>query len=291
MAQNKRKSLGRGLSALIPAKVEDSGDTKNTADSPKQGLVTLAVEDILPGDDQPRQVFSEVALQELANSIKQFGVLQPIVVRKKKSDGYEIIAGERRWRASQKAGLHEIPCVVSDIAEADTLTVALIENVQREDLNAIEEAEAYQRLTKNLGYTQAQVADAVGKERATVANILRLLKLPKSVREHVINNELTMGHARAILGLKDSHRMERVAREAIAKNWTVRQTEKSISGKKEKSKTEKKAPSAAEKDLRHRLQRVLGAKVEIVQTKGKGKFMVHFENYDELDAIINRLGA
>jgi len=288
MAQAKRKGLGRGLSALIP-KVEEEpkvkGEEKNRA-----GLVTLAVEDILPGDNQPRQIFNEVALQELANSIQKFGVLQPIVVRQKGSH-YEIIAGERRWRASQKAGLHSVPCVISDIAEADTLTVALIENVQREDLNAIEEAEAYQRLTETLGFTQAQVAEAVGKERATVANTLRLLKLPKSIRENVINNELSMGHARAILSLKDPKQMERLAREAMSKNWSVRQTEKSITGKKKKASEKAKEPSAAEKDLRHRLQRVFGAKVEINQTKGKGKILVHFDNYDELDAIISRLGA
>ena len=206
-AMAKGRGLGRGLSALIPPKPAESRN--NGAD--RRGSLMLPVEEILPGDAQPRQRFDDAKLTELAESIKNHGVIQPIVVRKRGGQ-YEIIAGERRWRAAQKAGLTEIPAVISDAAAEDTLTIALVENLQREDLNPIEEAEAFHRLHESLGYSQLEIAEAVGKDRTTVANSLRLLKLPQPVRQQVLDGELSMGHARALLALDDAAEMEKVGR-------------------------------------------------------------------------------
>jgi ParB family chromosome partitioning protein len=291
MGKSKRQSLGRGLSALIPPKPATPEGLEEAVES-TVGLIRLPIEDVVPSDAQPRQSFEDTALEELAASIKRHGILQPIVVRKNGAQ-YEIIAGERRWRASQRAGLQDIPCVVTDIAEDDTLTVALVENVQREDLNAIEEAEAYKRLHDVMGFSQAEIAEAVGKDRATISNAMRLLKLPGKVRQMVLDNELSMGHARALLSLEDGSDIERMSREASAKNWSVRQTEKAVRTQKQPApkKSEGKA-SKETQDVRLRLQRALGAKVDVkLSSTGNGTMVVHFGSRDELNSIIERIGA
>ncbi len=287
----KRRGLGRGLSALIPP--------KPTSAEPSQGrgFLQLPVEQVLPGDSQPRQRFDDVALSELAESIRTHGVIQPIVVRQRQLGSqtapmqYEIIAGERRWRAAQKAGLKSIPAVISDAAEADTLTIALVENLQREDLNPIEEAEAFHRLHEVMGFTQQEIAEAVGKDRTTVANSLRLLKLPSAVRQQVLAGELTMGHARALLALDDVGEIEKLGREVVARKWSVRQTERAAQPAAPRSRKTLGRESEAERDVRQRLQRALGTKVEMKQKAGKGTVTMHFGSFAELDSLLERLGA
>ena len=297
---NGKRGLGRGLSALIPPKPQDP-----EAQQSKTGSLLLPVEQILPGDSQPRQKFDDVSLSELAESIRAHGVIQPIVVRKRPlapgqngqngvlnsaPQQYEIIAGERRWRAAQKAGLKSIPVVVSDAAENDTLTLALVENLQREDLNPIEEAEAFHRLHESLGYTQQEIAEAVGKDRTTIANSLRLLKLPSPVRQQVLSGELTMGHARALLALDDAAEIEKLGREVVARKWSVRQTEKAAQPATGRSKSKSKE-SESERDVRQRLQRALGTRVDLKQKSGKGSVTVHFASFAELDSLLARFGA
>ncbi len=278
---DKRRGLGRGLSALIPPKPAE------VVGGPTKGTPTLPIEQILPGDGQPRQRFDDHRLEELSESIKAHGVIQPIVVRKRGAQ-YEIIAGERRWRAAQRAGLTHIPAVVSDAAEQDTLTLALVENLQREDLNPIEEAEAFHRLHEELGYSQQEIAEAVGKDRTTVANSLRLLKLPAAVRGQVLGGELTMGHARALLALDDAAEMEKLGREVVAKKWSVRQTERATQPPQPKKQGRE---SEAERDVRQRLQRALGTRVDLKHTAGKGTLSVHFASFAELESLMERFGA
>ena len=279
---NKGRGLGRGLSALIPPKPMDG---QQNAD--RRGSLLLPIEDILPGDSQPRQRFDDAKLEELAESIKHHGVIQPIVVRKRGGQ-YEIIAGERRWRAAQKAGMAEIPVVISDAAPEDTLTLALVENLQREDLNPIEEAEAFHRLHESLGYSQQEIAEAVGKDRTTVANSLRLLKLPQPVRQQVLDGELTMGHARALLALDDVSEMEKLGREVVAKKWSVRQTERATQPAQPKKAGRE---TEAERDVRQRLQRALGTRVDLKHKSGKGTLSVHFASFAELESLMERFGA
>lgn len=289
---DKRRGLGRGLSALIPPK--PAGEEPAS----KGGALQLPVEQILPGDAQPRQRFDDIALSELAESIRAHGVIQPIVVRKRPlaqpaggPQQYEIIAGERRWRAAQKAGLKSIPVVVSDAAENDTLTLALVENLQREDLNPIEEAEAFHRLHESLGYTQQEIAEAVGKDRTTIANSLRLLKLPAPVRQQVLSGELTMGHARALLALDDAGEIEKLGREVVARKWSVRQTEKAAQPAQAARTRRGGKESESERDVRQRLQRALGTRVDLKQKAGKGTITMHFSSFAELDSLLARLGA
>jgi ParB family chromosome partitioning protein len=280
-----RRSLGRGMSALIPPKPADQQGPAQSS----RGALALPIEDILPGDAQPRQQFDEAKLDELAASIKSHGVIQPIVVRRRGGQ-YEIVAGERRWRAAQKAGLREIPAVLSDVTPSDALTIALVENLQREDLNPIEEAEAFQRLHGELGYSQQEIAEAVGKDRTTVANALRLLKLPTAVRAQVLGGELSMGHARALLALEDPAEIERLGKEVAKRGWSVRQTEKATQPAAPKKKHGAKE-TEAERDVRQRIQRALGTRVEIQHKSGKGTLVVHFASYAELESLMARFGA
>lgn len=306
---DKRRGLGRGLSALIPPKPVGGSDESTSA----RGALQLPVEQILPGDGQPRQYFDDVALSELAASIRAHGIIQPIVVRKRAlqpspstaststsstppatigPQQYEIIAGERRWRAAQKAGLKTVPVVVSDATPNDTLTLALVENLQREDLNPIEEAEAFHRLHEGMGYSHQEIAEAVGKDRTTVVNALRLLKLPPAVRQQVLNGELTMGHARALLALDDSAEIEKLGREVVARKWSVRQTERAAQPSAPRArKTTTGKETEAERDVRQRLQRALGTRVEMKHKGGKGHLTVHFSSFAELDSLLARFGA
>lgn len=288
----KRKNLGRGLSALIPPRPPEAPSVLQG-----RGLLTLPIEEVLPSDSQPRQIFDEEGLDELAASIKAHGILQPIVVRQRAPNRYEIVAGERRWRAAQRAGLTSIEVLVSEVAERDTLTLALVENLQRRDLNAIEEAEAFQRLHKDLGFSQAEIAEAVGKDRSTVTNALRLLKLPTSVRNMVLEGSLSMGHARALLALDAEPAIEQFARKASHGDWSVRETERRVGAELEperagaKKKKGEPVETESERDVRHRLQRALGTRIELRHKEGKGTVTVHFSSYAELDRILGIVGA
>ena len=231
-----RKALGKGINALIP-----NFETEVPAGAATTGMVELLIDEISPGETQPRKDFNDEKLKELENSIRENGVIQPIVVQKR-GRGYEIICGERRWRASRKAGLKKIPAIIREASNTQSLQMALIENIHRQDLNPIEEAEAYKRLSHEFGLTQEVIAKQVGKNRATVANYLRLLKLSKGFQDDLITGRLTMGHARAMLALETEKEMEEVRREVLRQNMNVRQiefyirTKKNPSGEKPKAK-------------------------------------------------------
>ncbi len=297
-----KRNLGRGLSALIPPKPAQSSESNPpSAPEARNGLSQIPIDEVLPSDAQPRQVFDDAYLEELAGSIRDHGILQPIVVRRRSPSQYEIVAGERRWRASQRAGLRVIPAVIADVAEQDMLTLALVENVQRQDLNPIEEAEAFQRLNTELGYSQSEIAKAVGKDRTTIANALRLLKLPQSVQSQVLDGRLTMGHARSLLALPTEDAIQTTAKEIESKGLSVRQTEALVNTRKPGAKAsapvvkpKKKrgaSESDAERDVRLRVQRALATKVELHQKEGAGTLTLHFANFDELDRLLEAMGA
>jgi ParB family chromosome partitioning protein len=276
----KRPALGRGLSALIP-----------DAAPPAVNERSLDVDsDLLrPNRFQPRTAMDEEKIEELARSIRANGIIQPIVVRRV-DGGYEIVAGERRWRASQRAGLLKVPVVVRDIADERLLAVALIENIQREDLNPIEEAHAYRRLADEYQLTQEQIADAVGKDRSSIANYLRLLKLPQEVRANVGSGALSMGHARALLGLPDEASQLRMSRDVLARGLSVRETEALV------KKGTQPAPikTAVEKDVHtraaeERLRFALGTRVRIERKRKGGKIEIDFGSEEELQRIFEVL--
>lgn len=287
----KKRGLGRGLDALL-------GVASKTPDTMEEARVTgqlqqLPVEQLQRGKYQPRKDIRQEALEELANSIKAQGVMQPIVVRPIGKQKYEIIAGERRWRATQLAGLDTVPAIIRDIDDNAAIAMALIENIQREDLNPIEEAFALQRLQDEFELTQQQVADAVGRSRAMVANLLRLLNLSEETKKMLANGDIEMGHARALLAL-DVSQQTRTAKEVIRRGLSVRQTEglvrqlgKNASGIHKKS-TIKTDPNINK--LQHQLSEKLGASVVIEHaTKGHGKLIVSYNSLDELDGILKHI--
>jgi len=277
---DKRPALGRGLSALIP-----------DAAAPSLNDRSLDVDtDLLrPNPFQPRTAIDETKIEELARSIRANGVIQPIVVRRA-SDGYEIVAGERRWRASQRAGLLRVPVVVRDIPDDRLLAAALIENIQREDLNPVEEAHAYRRLADEYHLTQEQIADAVGKDRSSVANYLRLLRLPQEVLAGLGSGSLSMGHARALLGLPDDVVQLRVSRDVIGRNLSVRETEALV-----KKVTEPPAAKTpVEKDVHtraaeERLRFALGTRVRIERKRKGGQIEIDFGSEEELQRLFESL--
>jgi ParB family chromosome partitioning protein len=294
MNSNKRPALGRGLGALIPGAQHQAAPPTPI----RRDYFECAIEDVHPTADNPRQRFDEQKLNELAESIKNQGLVQPLVVRQRSSaegGGFWLIAGERRWRAAQRAGLKSVPVVVKEVQARDAYELTLVENLQREDLNPIEEAEAYQRLGSEFGYTQEQLALRVGKDRATVANALRLLKLPQKVRNLVASDELQMGHARALLGLDDDAAIERAAARVVQKQLSVRQTEELVrkerggDGKPKKPSTAPQ-PTASTRDLETKLERAFGTKVRLVQkTTQAGKIEVDYHSLDQLDSILDKL--
>ncbi len=288
---NKRRALGRGLGALIPG-----GPTELAPErAPRRDYFLAPIEDIHPTPDQPRQSFDEARLEELAQSIRSEGIIQPLVVRERSAaegGGFWLIAGERRWRAAQRAALHEVPVVVREASPAKAFEMALIENVQRADLNPIEEAEAYRRLTDELGFSQEQLADRVGKERSTITNAIRLLKLPGGVRQMVQDGALSMGHARALLGLEDAQAIETCARRVASGALSVRATEEIVRKEREGSPPRPAAPkSVSVRDLEQKLTRALGARVKIGdrgQGKG-GRIEIGYANLDDLDRLLDIL--
>jgi ParB family chromosome partitioning protein len=257
----------------------------------------VGIEEVRPGPHQPRKTFDDERLDELAESIRTQGIIQPLVVRKSPAgDGYELIAGERRWRAAQRAGLHEVPVVVREVAERQAFEMALVENLQRADLNPIEEAEGYQRLLAEFDYTQEALADRVGKDRSTVANALRLLKLPPSVRELVVSGRLAMGHARALLGLDSHDAIDRLARQTVARDLSVRQVEALVRRERQEASAEPKPgpaqPSAAARDLSQRLERSLGTRVRVIEKDPtKGHLEIQYHSLDQLDGILAKIGV
>jgi ParB family chromosome partitioning protein len=290
----KKTKLGRSpLDAFLSKSGNKKTVTAGTSTEPKGELQKLPVEKLQPGQYQPRKVITDEALQELADSIKAQGVIQPIVVRLVAKDKYEIIAGERRWRASQLAQLQEVPCLVRDIPDEAAIAMALIENIQREDLNAIEEAVALQRLMQEFELTHQQTADAVGKSRTTVTNLLRLLSLSESCRTMLERGDLEMGHARALLSLPEGAQTE-IARKVVAKSLTVRETEKMV-----RQKLDPKPSSNVTEIINPHVERLerhisekIGSPTTIQQSKkGKGKLVIQYSSLDELDGILDHMGV
>ncbi|RME67243.1 MAG: ParB/RepB/Spo0J family partition protein [Nitrospirae bacterium] len=277
-----KTALGKGLKALIP-------------ETEEQKVQELPVESIMPNPEQPRKDFDEEGLRELAESIKQKGVLQPIIVRKDPSGGYIIVAGERRWRASKMAGLKKIPAMVMDVGREESLEVALIENIQRDDLGPLEMAEAFKKLIEEFRYTQETLASKIGKDRATVANYLRLLNLPPDVKDALKKGLITMGHAKAILSLPTKALQVEVTRQVLSKGLSVRQTEalcrdlQSKDKKAKKTRQKKKDPNI--QALEDKLRQSLGTKVTLKHRGQRGKIEIEYYSLDELDRLIEVLAG
>ena len=286
----KKRGLNRGLEDLLQGAGSLDVDLTQNQPKEKDGLQELPVEWIQRGVYQPRRDMDPEALEELAASIRVHGIMQPIVVRTVGIDRYEIIAGERRWRAAQLAELDSIPALIKEVPDEDAIAMALIENIQREDLNAMEEAFALQRLQNEFELTQQQVADAVGKSRSAIANLLRLLQLSEPVRLMLERGDLEMGHARSLLALEEDHQLQS-AREVVAKGLSVRQTEELVRKAQQEPKVStKQAPDADIHILQDRLSDAIGAAVRITQSsKGKGKLTISYATLDQLDGIIARL--
>ena len=285
-----RKALGKGINALIPdfemgvPESHENGPAKNTE---------LLIDEISPNRFQPRKYFDDDKLEELVTSICDNGVLQPIVVQKVEA-GYELVVGERRWRASKKAGLKKIPAVIREVTDAQALELAIIENIHRQDLNPIEEADAYARLADEFALTQEMIAKRVGKSRTAVANTLRLLNLSRNIKEDLISGKISMGHARALLGLDNAGQMEALRKEIFKQDLPVRQIESRVSRLKQS--VSKKPVSLVSKknifikDLEKEFERRLGTKVDIKSAKKGGKLVVTYYSDDDLDRIKDLIG-
>jgi ParB family chromosome partitioning protein len=277
----KRKALGKGLGALIPSSSR-GGDSGSA-------LLELDISQVQPNPEQPRTVFEEKALQELANSIKEHGILQPLVVRKA-GGNYQIIVGERRWRAAQLAGLHKVPALLQESDDVNALEIALIENIQRQDLNPLEEARAYQMLMDRFDMTQEQVSERVGKDRSTVSNMVRLLKLHDDVKKHIINGDIEMGHARALLSIPDVITQRELCAEIIKKNLTVREVEMRVKKKTPAKKTKKLVKSDPFiKDAQNKLADKLETRVDIKPGTRGGKIVLKYTSDKELNRLYELL--
>lgn len=291
--KSSRRALGRGLDALLPSKPKQRPERYGA-----RAVFICPIERIDPRSDQPRQHMDARGIEQLAATIREHGIIQPLVVRRIGEPGrderYQIIAGERRWRASQQAGLKEVPVVVKDVSTERAFELALIENLQRQDLNPIEVAEAYQRLLDDLGNTQEQLAKRVGKNRVTVTNALRLLKLPEAVRAMLNDGSLSEGHGRALLGAPNASTMMDVARKAARGQLSVRKVEQLIRGARRKNKidadkTPRGGKSAEVRDLESRLSRAVSARVQVEHDGPGGKVVIGYSDLDELDRIIAQL--
>jgi ParB family chromosome partitioning protein len=290
MADKRRPALGRGMAALLSNAAPPPSTSPGTLG---RGLLSLPVEAVERNPKQPRKRFEEKKLEELAASIREHGIVEPILVRR---DGgkYRILAGERRWRAAQRAGLKEVPAVVREASDREAFELALVENLQREDLNAIEEAEAYEVLIDSYKLTQDAVAERVGKDRSTVANALRLLKLPEDVRDLVKDGKLDMGHARALLGLDGEDAIKRAAARVLREGLSVRATEALVRQLTRKDRPGAQAPSEspALRALTTRLQRRLGTRCRVLPKSAvAGKLEVEYTSLAELDGILAKIGA
>lgn len=291
---NKPRGLGRGLDVLLPpskppAVTPTQGSSTSERPSSYPEAFLCALEKLVPNREQPRRDFNESALEELAASIRSNGLIEPIVVRRKgNQDKFEIVAGERRWRACQRAGLREALVVVKQLDDKKAYEIALIENVQREDLNAVEFANALRKLIDDYGHTQETLAEAVGKDRTTISNALRLLKLPQRVMDLIVAGSLSEGHGRALLGAPDEKTMLTLAELAVRKKMSVRQVEAEVRNlRSNKGKDKAKTPSV--RDLEGRLARKLGARCEVKDNDGKGHLRIHYKDLDELDRLLDVL--
>jgi ParB family chromosome partitioning protein len=276
-----KRGLGRGLGALLSS-------TPAEADT----LLEIAVEDIEANPHQPRKLFGTAALDELAASIKASGVIQPVIVRRQ-GTGYQLVAGERRWRAARQAGLPRVPAIVREVTDAESLELALVENLLREDLNPMEEAEAYDKLLARFGWTQEELAQRVGKERSSIANVLRLLRLPPAIQDDLRSGRLTMGHARALLALATPGEQLELRDEILTHEWSVRATEDTVrtatAGRSPRPKQRRRSAEMAA--LEEALQRALMTRVRIVGSERQGRIEVNYANAEELERLAGLLGA
>ena len=284
MANKDSSRLGRGLDSLFGQQnvTDILEDIENGNDQRSQ--LMIPVSEIRPNPYQPRKIFNKEALEELSLSIQQHGVFTPILVKKSIS-GYELITGERRWRASKMANLEEIPAIVVDFDDQQMMEVALLENVQREDLNVIEEAKAYEQLIQRLNYTQEQLAHRIGKSREHITNTLRLLRLPEEVQEKVTSKQLSMGHARALLGLKDEDLMKKIAKQTIQQGLSVRKVEQLVKAQSQKKEEPKQEESVFVKDAKRKLEEYFQTSVHI----GTHNISIHYENEEDLNRILELL--
>lgn len=291
---DKRKALGRGLGALLPGATPPPA-----AGSVKRDYFVVGIEEVHPSRANPRQSFDEVAIEELAESIRAQGIIQPLIVRTRPAadgGGFTLIAGERRWRAAQKAGIKDVPVVVKEATPTAAFELALVENLQRRDLNPLEEAEGYRRLTDEHGHTIEQVAQRVGKDRSTVNNALRLLRLPAQVKNRVVSGDLSSGHARTLLGLDDPHAMTAAAEKIAREQLSVRQTEALVARLRKSAQRPPAADpptvaaSANIRDLEHRLQKALGVRCHIRDAGGnQGRLEITYSSLDDLDRVLDLL--
>lgn len=283
-----KKVLGRGLGALIPQK---QGQPVAHHQPPAAGLMELRIDQIIPNPYQPRKAFNEASIEELARSVREHGIVQPLVVTRA-GDRYKLIAGERRFRAAQKAGLDTVPVVVKELMrEGDALEIALVENIQREDLNPMEEATAYHQLHEEFGLTQEEISRKVGKERSTVANFLRLLKLPESVKKILAAGQLSMGHARALLAVESARKQEHLAERVVKRGLSVRQTEMLAAEGSPKvgEKKKEKEKDVFTRDAEERLTRTLKTRVEIDRRRRGGVIQIRFSSEDDLIRLYDDL--
>ncbi|MTI70434.1 MAG: ParB/RepB/Spo0J family partition protein [Firmicutes bacterium] len=283
----KKRGLGKGLSALIP----DEPVEQKKEDNNKNSIINIDIALIEPNGGQPRKDFSSEALEELTRSIEKHGVIQPIIVRKV-DEGYQLVAGERRWRASKEAGLKEIPCIVKDIEQNKSTEIALIENIQREDLNSIEEALAYNNLIKEYNLTQEKISEVVGKSRSYIANIMRLLNLSDEVIKLISKGKLSSGHGRTLLGVKNEKEQIELAKKVIENNLSVRETEKlvkNLNKENDKSNTKKRNKDPILLELEENLRKRFGTKVKINKKKNKGKIEIEYYSNEDLERILEIL--
>lgn len=291
--KNTKKGLGKGLDSLIP-KMEvneiSSKPKRQVSEKVEKGIITVKINMVEPNRNQPRKSFDEDALVELSDSIKQYGIIQPLVVQKK-DDYYEIIAGERRWRAAKQAGLKEVPVIIKDYSEQEVVEIALIENIQREDLNPIEEAMAYKRLLTEFNLKQDQVAERVSKSRTAVTNSMRLLKLSDEVQQMLIENLITSGHARALLAIEDKKQQIQLATKIMDEKLSVRETEKlikSILNPKQKKEKEEIENKFIYEDIENKIKEIVGTKVKVNhKSNGKGKIEIEYYSNAELERIFD----
>lgn len=291
----KKRGLGRGLNALINTGSDTENNKENTKKNHEYKEVFINISLVEPNRNQPRKEFDKESLSELANSIKQYGILQPIIVQKN-GDMYEIIAGERRWRAAKEAGLTEVPVIVRDYDKQKVMEISIIENIQREDLNPIEEAMAYQSLMEEYGLKHDELAEKVSKNRSTITNSMRLLKLSKNIQQMLIDGKISTGHAKVLLSVEDINEQEKIAQELIDKSLSVRELEKLVKKytkpRKKKDDKDDKDYSLFYREYEDRLKDILGTKVQInTKDKNKGRIEIDYYSAAELERIVELLNS
>ncbi len=282
---NRQHGLGRGLGALL-----SSPSSASSAEAPGAATIELPIDAIAPNPQQPRKDFDDKALQDLAASLRQSGVLQPVVVRRL-GDGYQLIVGERRWRAAKLAGITRIPAVIREVSDAQSLELALVENLLREDLNPMEEAEAYQRLLAEFGWTQEELAQRVARDRSSVANCLRLLKLPELIQTDLRAGRLTMGHARALLSLDSPADQLRLREQILAHSWSVRTTEEGVQAKRARPARRQLRRSPELAAVEDALRVALATRVRLVGSERAGRIEIAYSSREELDRLVELITA